>query len=65
MSLTNFLPRHNCISNLNFGGCPRNVYGGTRPEILHTVLLGLCEYIAEGIELNFTTSVMNMILYVI
>ena len=56
-----FLPRHNCISNLSFGGCPRNVYGGTRPEILHTVLLGLCELLAEDMESTVTASAMDMI----
>ena len=47
--------------NISFGGCERNVYGATPVEILHAVLLRLCEYIAEGTEMMFTTSGMDLI----
>ena len=46
---------------MSFGGCKRNIYGATPPEILHAVLLGLCEYISESIELTFTESSICMI----
>ena len=38
------------------GGCERNIYGGTPVEILHAVLLDLCDYITDGIKLTFTGS---------
>ena len=41
---------------MSFSGCERNIYGGTPAEILHAVLLGLCDYIAEGIKMTFTES---------
>ena len=56
-----FLPIHNCFTDLSFGGCPRNIYGATPAEILHSILLGLCEYIAESMELIFTDSSMYLI----
>ena len=45
-----FISIHNCFSELSFGGDNRGIYGGT-PAILHAVLLGLCDYIAEAIDL--------------
>ena len=56
-----FIPIHNCFSDLSFGGCPRNIYGATPAEILHSILLGLCEYIAESMELIFTDASMYLI----
>ena len=50
------VPINNCFINIGFGGCERNVYGATPAEIIHAVLLGLCEYIADGMEMVFTTS---------
>ena len=49
-----FFQLRNCFSELSFGGCNRNIYGGSPAEILHAVLLGLCVYIAESINLTFT-----------
>ena len=56
-----FLPINNCFHNISFGGCERNIYGATPAEILHAVLLGLCEYIAEGMEMIFTLSALDSI----
>ena len=56
---------NNCFSHLSFGGCPRNVYGGTPPEILHAFLLGLCDYIAEGMHFLFTKSAIDTISQVV
>ena len=60
-----FLPIDNCFSHISFGGCNRNIYGGTPAEMLHAVLLGLCEYISEGIDLIFTPMCIEMISQVI
>ena len=49
-----FIPIHNCFSELSFGGDNIGIYGGTPAEILYAVLLGLCDYIEEVIELMFT-----------
>ena len=56
-----FLPINNCFHDISFGGCDRNVYGATPAELLHAVLLGLCEYIAEGMELLFTQGSLDLI----
>ena len=60
-----FIPIHNCFSEISFGGDPRGIYGGTPAEILHAVLLGLCDYILESIELMFTQTSMDMISHVV
>ena len=60
-----FLKINNCFSHLSFGGCPRNVYGGTPPEILHAFLLGLCDYIAEGMHFLFTKLTIDTISQVV
>ena len=46
---------------MSFDGCEHNIYGGTPTEILHVVLLILCYYISEGIQLTFTESSMSEI----
>ena len=51
-----FFSMNNCFTQMSFGDCERSIYGGTPAEILHAVLLGLCDYIAEGIKLTFTES---------
>ena len=56
-----FLPIRNCFTNISFGGCRRNIYGATPAEILHAVLLGLCQYITDSMELIFTESSMYLI----
>ena len=61
MDNISFLPIKNCFSNLSFGGDPRGVYGGTPAEMLHAVLLGLCDYISEALELIFTQSSLDSI----
>ena len=43
----------------------RGIYGTTPAEIVHDVLLRLCEYIAEGIELTFTASATHSISHVV
>ena len=60
-----FIPINNCFTHLSFGGYPRSIYGGTPAEIVHTVLLGLCEYIIESMELKFTLSAIDMISHVV
>ena len=56
-----FLPIKNCFHNISFGGCNRNIYGATPAELLHAVLLGLCEYIVEGMDLLFTKSAIDLV----
>ena len=51
-----FLLINNYFHSISFRGCDRNLYVATPAEILHPVLLELCEYIAEGMEMTFTTS---------
>ena len=60
-----FLPIQNCFSNLGFEGCPHKNYGDTPAEILHTVLLCMCEYISKGMELVFTVHEMDIMSHVI
>ena len=60
-----FIPIRNCFSNISFGGDNRGIYGSTPAEILHAVQLGLCEYIADAIDLMFTQSSMDRISSVI
>ena len=60
-----FYPVNNCFSKLSFGGDKRGIYGGTPAEILHAIQLGLCEYIADAIDLMFTPSSMSNISCVI
>ena len=42
-----------------------NIYGGTLAEVLHDLLLVLCEYIDEVINLIFTQSSLEMISHVV
>ena len=56
-----FLPISNCFHQLSFDGCSMNIYGATPAEVLHGVLLGIYDYIAEGMELNFTPGSMDLI----
>ena len=60
-----FIPINNCFHHLSFGGCDRNIYGGTPAEMLHAVLLGLCDYISEGLETLFTQSSLDLISHVV
>ena len=60
-----FLPINTHFINISFGGCPRGVYGGTRGEILHDILLELCDYIAEGTELTFTQPNLHLTSHVV
>ena len=55
-----FLPIKNCFHYLSFGGCKRNIYGATPAELLYAVLLGLCEYIVEGMDIRFTKSSLDL-----
>lgn len=50
-----FLLINNFFHNLIFGGYERSVYGASPAERL-VVLLGLCEFIAERMELIFIQS---------
>ena len=60
-----FISIKNCFSDLFFGGDNRGIYGGTPAEILHAVLFGLCDYIAEAIDLMFTQTSMDQISHVV
>ena len=60
-----FYPINNCFSQLSFGGDPRGIYGATPAEILHAVELGLCEYLAEAVDLIFTQTSLDSISYVV
>ena len=60
-----FIPIKNCFHSLSFGGCSRNIYGGTPAEMLHAVLLGLCDYISDGLEMIFTESSLDSISHVV
>ena len=39
---------NNFFTHISFGGCPHGVYGAIPDEIVHTTLLGLLEYIVDG-----------------
>ncbi len=39
----------------------RGIYGATPAEILHAVQLGLCEYLADAIDLMFTKTSVDII----
>ena len=56
-----FLHINNAFLKLSFGGCRRSIWGATPLEILHALQLGLCEYVAEGLECIFTQSCMDII----
>ena len=60
-----FISIHNCFSELSFGGDNRGLYGWTPAEILHAVLLGLCDYITEAINLMLTQTSMDQISHVV
>ena len=51
----------NCFNDLNFGECTQGIYCDNPAEILHAVLLRLCDYIAECMELTFTNLAMDLI----
>ena len=56
-----FLPINNCFHNISLGGCGRKIYGAPPTEILHAVLLGICKYIAECMEMTCSTSATDLI----
>ena len=60
-----FILIQNYFLNLSFGGYPRNMYSGTPDEILHAVLLDLCECIDEDVKLTFNASAMDMMSHMI
>ena len=59
------LPIRNYFHDLSFVGCSRNISGGTLSEILHVILLVLCEYISEGLKITFTNSTIDIISHVV
>ena len=59
-----FLPITNSFNQQSFGGSDRGMYGDTPAEIMHAVLLVLCEYIAECMVLTFTASTIDLISHV-
>ena len=61
MEKYSLLSVRNVFHGLSFGGCSRNIYGGTPAENLHTIILGLCEHTLEVLEPTFTTSTIDMI----
>ena len=46
---------------MSFGGNKRGIYCGTPAEILNAAQLGLCEYLADDIDLMFTQGSMDNI----
>ena len=60
-----YLYIENAFSRLSFGGCNRGIYGATPAEILHAIQLGLCEYVAESLDVFFTNSVLDIISYTV
>ena len=60
-----FLQVDNYFTPMSFGGCPREIYGGTLAETSHAALLGLCQYVAEGMELILAQSILDQISYVV
>ena len=60
-----FLPINNCFDDLTFRGCAWGIYGAISAEILYAILLGLSEYVAEGMELIFTSSGIYLISHVV
>lgn len=64
LDLYYFLPINKYFQNLSSGGYERSIYGATSGTILHTLLLGLCEYRADGMQLIFTQSGLDLIFYV-
>ena len=62
LATLSFLPlTNNCFNNLSFGGDHRGIWGACPAEILHAVELGLCEYIAESLDLFFTQASLDII----
>ena len=59
------LPIKNDFNQLTFGGYNRGFYGTTPAEILRAVLIGLCKYISEDMELTFTSFAMDLISHVV
>ena len=60
-----FLPITNAFNQLRFGGCDRGIYGATLAEILQDMLLGLCEYIDEGMALVFAAFTIYLTYHVV
>ena len=63
--IISFISTYNCFSELSFGGDNRGMYGEIPAEILHAVLLGLRDYLAEEIKLMFTQTSMDQISHVV
>ena len=61
LEIYSFLPIKKYFDDLSFGGCIRGLYGVAPAEKVHGSLLGLCDYIPEGIKLIFANSVMGLI----
>lgn len=60
-----FYPLDKNFSNLSFGGDKIGIYCGTPAEILHAVQLGLCEYLADAIDLLCSQTSMDKLSSVI
>ena len=56
-----YLKIDNCFSKQCFGGCNRGIHGATPSEILHSIQLGLCEYVADSLNYTFTQSALDII----
>lgn len=65
LNTLSFLLINNCFRNISSGGCKRNIHGVTATEIRHIVLLGLCKYIAEGMETIFVQCALDLIYHII
>ena len=60
-----FLPIKSTFHDVSFGGCERIVYIGTPVKILHAVLLGFCDFIAESIDLIFRKNGLDALSYIV
>ena len=60
-SETSFYFIDNFFNELSFGQCERGIYGNTPVEMLHSVLLGICDYIGDCIDMIFNDSTMDIL----
>ena len=60
-----YLYIRNAFSKMSIGGCERGIFGATPAEILHAIQLGMCEYVAESLDVLFTNASLDIISYTV
>ena len=60
-----YMNLHNAFSKMSIGGCDRGIFGATPAEILHAIQLGMCEYVAESLDVLFTDASLDIISYTV